>query len=183
MTNPFSGLITSDFTDLWKNAIESLLEVGGCCSTACRFVYEGTKFSSCPNCLYDAVGNKSSNRFQDGGPMPFRNGSMCPMCNGAGKLMESDRTEINYMVVIWSYEGWKQLGLNSIIGNSPNLSQGEALSLSVVSLYPNIMRANYVILDTSLEGAEDTHYQRLGKPDPVSFGGSAKFLLTKWQKT
>lgn len=36
----------------------------------------------CSNCVPDPIGQKSSNIYLNGGPTPFENGQICPMCGG-----------------------------------------------------------------------------------------------------
>ena len=42
--------------------------------------------SYCNNCRYDRITNSSNGRYVDGGPSPFANGSICPVCRGSGKI-------------------------------------------------------------------------------------------------
>jgi len=51
----------------------------------CRLVYPSTRWESCDNCVYDPIGQKSSNRWRTGGSIPFPNGTACPQCNGKGR--------------------------------------------------------------------------------------------------
>lgn len=81
--NPFSGIITSGMKTMFSNALSSLL-LNTACTTPCRIIYGSTKFTDCVNCIYDAIGQKSSNRYQDGGPIPFQLGTLCPVCWTAG---------------------------------------------------------------------------------------------------
>ncbi len=42
--------------------------------------------SECTNCIYDPDTNCSANIYKVGGPYPFENRTLCPMCGGIGKL-------------------------------------------------------------------------------------------------
>ena len=68
--NPFSGIIDSSLKSVFNNAISAILE-NDALTIACTLEYGITKYEDCVNCLYDPIGQKSSNRFQDGGPVPF----------------------------------------------------------------------------------------------------------------
>jgi hypothetical protein len=43
------------------------------------------KITDCNNCVYDSVGKKSANVYSSGGPAPFVNSRICPVCMGTGK--------------------------------------------------------------------------------------------------
>ena len=183
MSNPFSGIITPGMKDLWRQAIEALLEEDGCCAAPCDLIYQGTKFTDCSNCIYDPVGNKSANRYQAGGPNPFPSGSICPVCMGKGKLMEQSTTENVWMAIFWNYKDWKELGLNTPNNraDSLNWSEGKVMTLSPISYYPQLMRCTYAIMDVSSEGYVERKFQRLGEPNPCGLGTS-DFITTMWEK-
>ena len=81
MVNPFSGIIDSSFKSVFNNAISALLEDDSL-TIACTLEYGITKYEDCVNCLYDPIGQKSSNRSQHGAPVPFPFGTICPLCKG-----------------------------------------------------------------------------------------------------
>ena len=70
MVNPFSGIVDDSFKSLFSNAITAILE-DDALTVSCTLDYGVTRYESCVNCLYDPIGQKSSNRFQHGGPVPF----------------------------------------------------------------------------------------------------------------
>jgi hypothetical protein len=45
--------------------------------------------SICSNCEYDSINKRSSSKYKTSpaGPKPFQNGTLCPQCRGAGKLL------------------------------------------------------------------------------------------------
>jgi hypothetical protein len=183
MVNPFSGIVTPAMQTMWKQAIEAMIESGGPCACPCDLIYQGTKFSDCPNCIYNAVGNKSANRYQAGGPNPFPNGSLCPVCQGKGKLMPQAVTEDLYMGVFWNYKDWKEFGLTSA-GNradSLNFPEGIVKTLSKIETYSQIMRCTEAILDTSLENYARHRFTRQGEPNPHGLGAPA-FIVTTWKR-
>jgi len=65
----------------------------------CKLTYPES-FIDCVNCVYDPIGKKSSNRWVTGGPMPFHAGSICPICNGDGKLATENSENIQ-MSINW----------------------------------------------------------------------------------
>ena len=60
MSNPFSGIITTEFKTLFTNMIDSLLE-DDALTVPCRLTYEGTKFTLCTNCVPNPISGRSTN--------------------------------------------------------------------------------------------------------------------------
>ena len=97
MISAFSGIIDSSFKSVFNNAISALLE-DDALTTACTLEYGITKYDNCAICLYDPIGQKSSNRYQSGGPAPFPFGNLCPMCNGNGRRPVTSSESVNVLV-------------------------------------------------------------------------------------
>ena len=78
------SLCKSKILTTFKDNIDAVIDTFG---KTCR-VYYPPKQISCVNCILDPIGNKSANRYLHGGPIPFRNGALCPVCNGVGYRAE-----------------------------------------------------------------------------------------------
>ena len=113
MTNYFSGIISSNMKGLFKDAIDALLE-DTALTLPCTLYYGVTRWESCSNCTYDPIGKKSSNRYQDGGPVPFPFGGVCPVCNSVGKRPVITTDTLN-LAVIFNYKDFLQISLMQII--------------------------------------------------------------------
>lgn len=50
--------------------------------------------SNCSNCKYDKVTDSSNGVYNGTGPKPFKNGSVCPVCGGKGKITTSESKTI-----------------------------------------------------------------------------------------
>lgn len=174
-TNPFSGIITSGFKNLFNNAIDALLE-DAACTVPCEFSYGITKYDNCSNCVFDPIGKKSSNRHLAGGPIPFGNNQQCPMCNGAGKIAHIATESINLMV-IFDYKKFLTM-------NVPNLQSPEGMvqTLCAVTLTPKIKKVNFVIFDTDIEGYAKQKFTRAAEPEPCGLG-SNNYVITLWKRT
>ena len=77
----FTGLLNNKLKTLFNDSITELLTA---CAEACTLVYSG-QFEDCTNCSADAIGNKSSNHYISGAPIPLHQQGVCPACNGSGK--------------------------------------------------------------------------------------------------
>lgn len=175
MSNPFSGILTAEFKTLFTNSIDALVEAAGCAVT-CRILYGNTKFNSCENCLFNAAGNKSANRYLSGGSVPFRNGQTCPVCRGVGKIPD-EQTEDIELIVIWDSKSFVNLGHDNT-ALTPNMF---AQTFCAINKYPKLKRAKEIILDTDKENYVRQRFTIYGEPEPCGFDGS-QYILTTWKR-
>ncbi len=176
MANPFSGILTTELKTIFTNAIDAMLESAGCAVT-CRILYGTTKFNTCANCVKDVIGNKSANRYLAGGPMPFRNGQLCPMCSDTSGRIPDEQTEDIELVVIWDSKSWINLGHDKT-ALTPNMF---AQTLSLMSTYPKLKKAKEIILDTSIENYVRQRFIRHSEPEPCGLDGS-QYIVTMWKR-
>jgi hypothetical protein len=173
-TNPFSGIITQGLKDLHKNMIDSLLE-DTALTRPCRLIYSSTKYDDCPNCIYDPVGKRSSNRHQPGGPVPFQFGARCPVCNGVGRIPYEESEDDIYLCILWDYKQWINF---DVTVQSP---AGKVQTLSKIELAPKLKRANQIILATDIEEYAKHRFQRDGEPQPCGFGAN-NYISVLWKR-
>jgi hypothetical protein len=84
--------------DLLENAEDGFNQMLETFGRTCRLIYPA-RFVECTNCIYDPIGKKSSNRWRNGGPMPFHSG-VCPLCNAQGRRATENYDDIT-MTVNW----------------------------------------------------------------------------------
>jgi len=175
-TNPFTGLI-SGLSELHRQAITALITSEDC-TVPCQLVYGSTGFTDCPNCLLAPGGTRSANIYQTGGPVPFTNGTICPYCQGRGKVQTAPATENIELVVIWNPKDWIDVeGLASL-----HTGQGQIQTISVLSdTLPKLKRATSLIIGTDIENFERHKYQRNCEPYPCGFGAN-NFVVVMWKK-
>ena len=171
--NYFSGIINSDLKDLFNDAIKALLEDSGA-TIPCTLYYGITKWESCTNCLYDPIGRKSSNRYQNGGPVPFPFGGVCPTCNGIGRR-PLIQTETIYLAVIFDYKQF--LNMSTPVNNPDGMIQ----TLGKKESTPRIKRAKEIQVATDIAAYADHRFQRMSEPEPVGFGNS-EFVICNWKR-
>ena len=171
--NYFAGIINSDLKNLFNDAIKALLEDSGA-TVPCTLYYGITKWESCSNCLYDPIGRKSSNRFQDGGSVPFPFGGVCPVCNGAGKR-PLIKTENIYLAVIFDYKQF--MSMSAPVNNPEGLIQ----TIGKKETTPKIKRAKEIQVATDIAAYSDHRFQRVSEPEPVGFGNS-EFVICNWKR-
>ena len=173
MANPFLGIITSELKTLYNNAIDSLLADDGL-TKPCQLIYGGTKNSLCPNCVYDPINRKSTNRYKAGGLYPFSSGQICPHCNGIG-LIGVESTETVYLAIIWDYKQWRKFGFNIL---SPD---GLVVTVCNIDKLPDIKRAKEIIIDTNIQAYVKHRFVREGEPNPMGFG-ETRYIATLWKR-
>ncbi len=173
MSNPFSGIITQYMKDTHQQMIEALLE-DEALTVRCVCTHGGTKYTLCPNCIYDGVGGKSTNKYKAGGPVVFANG-LCPVCNGAGKKTEITTSEI-YLMPIWDSKKW--------ILSNPNLKTADIAcqTMSKMSTFDELKRLSKIVIDADNSGYSLREFTRFSDPEPLGFGRGS-FILTNWKRS
>ena len=172
-TNKFAGIISKELKQLFNDAINALLEAGAC-TVPCTFHYGVTKYESCVNCLYDPIGRKSSNRFQNGGPVPFPFGGVCPLCNGAGRRPVISTEDTN-LIVIFDYKQF--LAMSTPVNHPDGLIQ----TLGPKELTPNFTRAKEITVSTDIAGYSNHRFQRAEEPQPLGLGNN-EFVICTWKR-
>ena len=173
MVNPFSGIIDSNVKSVFNNAISALLEDDGL-TVSCTLEYGITKYENCANCLYDPIGQKSSNRFQNGGPAPFPFGTICPLCNGNGKRPITSSENVNLAVI---FEPRQFLQMSTPV----NTADGYIQTLAKRIMTPKLQRAKEIIVSTDTSGFFSHRYQRVSEPTPVGLGDN-EFVICTWRR-
>ncbi len=169
MTNPFDGVLTDDLKELHCNA---MAEVVRATAVPCELIFSSTKLTECPNCIYDPIGKKSSNKYKGGGPQPFS--GVCPYCIGLGILTDESTETIN-LAPIYSKNHW----CNKItVANTPD---NLVATLSLTSTYAVLKRAKEVIINTDLYPNVRMRYERYSEPLPCGFG-MACIIETIWRR-
>jgi hypothetical protein len=173
MVNPFSGIINSAFKDIFNNAISAVLD-NDSLAIPCTLSYGVTKYEACANCTYDPIGQKSSNRFQNGGPVPFPFGGVCPLCNGIGR-----KPLITYENVFLGVVFEPREFLD--IGTPVNTADGYIQTFAKKALTPKLQRAKEVVVATDVSSFFSHRYERVSEPVPVGLGNS-EFVVCTWRR-
>jgi hypothetical protein len=173
VVNPFSNIIDSSFKSIFNNAISAILE-SDALTIACTLEYGITRYENCSNCVFDPIGRKSSNRFQDGGPVPFPFGGICPLCNGAGKKPITSSENVNLAVI---FEPREFLEISTPV----DTADGYIQTLAKKELTPKLRRAKEIIVATEVSGFFTHRYERVSEPTPIGLGNN-EFVLCTWKR-
>ena len=167
--NMFDGLITDSIKQLHADAMTELVTAT---AIECSLIFGQTLFTDCPNCIFDPVANKSSNRYQTGGLYPFQ--GICPLCHGVGKFPDEQTATVN-LCLIYNYKDWMPIVAPV---NSP---EGYIQTLSLLNTLDNLKQAKEMIADTSLVSSVRQRFERYGEPQPCGFG-QATIIATMWKR-
>lgn len=174
MSNPFSGLLSSNFKDTFNNAIDSLLEVGSL-TTPCQLFYSPSKETLCYNCIFDPILDRSAGLFNsNGGTVDFADGSVCPVCMGMGKKL-AENSEIVHLAVILDSKYWLNTGPDFV--QVPDIA---AQTLCKIELMPKINNATHMTL-TDNSVYDNSRYAKSGFPTMMGLGAH-KYILVNWTK-
>ena len=132
------------------------------------------------NCIFDNITNKSSNRYQAGGPIPFPNGTICPYCNSHGRF-GTESTEDIELGVIWDYKMFVSLGDNEPILNLKNPTGMIQTVSRVDTTVDKLRRAKKLIAATEKETVMRQTFEKASEPD---FGGLGEhhFMIMLWKR-
>ena len=172
MTNPFSGIISTQLKSIFNNAIDSLLE-DEALTRPCLFTYATAKASECDNCYINPISGTSSNKYKPSGPIPFTKG-VCPYCNGAGKIT-NPLTETVYLAIIANPAKFIDIGFNSHA-----IPQGSIQTISLISTtYQKIKNVEFITTDTDNLDYARTKYTLAGQPSFIGFGDN-RYVVSIW---
>jgi hypothetical protein len=158
--------------NIFNSQIDLLLSSNGL-TTKCLFNYGITNTSVCPNCIYDPNLKKSSNKYKNGGPIPFVLGMICPYCNGIGFYGVSKSDEA-YLAIIWDYKKWINPPINV------NIADGYIQTICPKKYINNIKQCKDLTVFYYENGNNPT-FQLYGEPNPIGLGDNA-YLTCVWKK-
>lgn len=128
----------------------------------CKVVYP-PKIIACVNCLVDPIGKKSKNIYLSGGPVPFPQGSICPVCDGAGGTLASETFDIVQVILHWQPREFGGVKLDNV-----RLAKGVIKIKGYLSDLPKFQRCSYMIPHINIDAF--LHYRFRLSSEPVSNG-------------
>jgi hypothetical protein len=128
--------IDQDTLDMAEIGFTEMLEMLG---KNCLLFYP-SKWTQCINCIWDNIGQKSSNRYRSGGPAPFQIGN-CPMCSGVGKLQNEEHATIK-MTIDWRPKNFDIFGPNIRLPSGGIVTRGYITDLPKVEKCDKMMIVN-----------------------------------------
>jgi hypothetical protein len=141
----------------------------------CRLIYE-PKDLECPNCFLSPDTGVSTSIYKSGGPVPFTNYTVCPHCNGFGRL-QTEETENIRLRVYFNQKQFIQTAETKNIVISGDTIQVIGYMIDM----PKIQRAKEMTVDTQIEGYKEYRFQPLSTPIPWGFRHQ-KYFTQLWKR-
>lgn len=146
--------LSDDVKSIAQDAIDDLIDQLG---KDCLLVYPHLP-SPCANCVFDPIGNKSSNHWNAGGPIPFPNGSVCPLCDGNGLHFEEINKPIKLLISNSPSQFFVKMPANIIVPAGSIQTKGYIKDL------PDVLQSRKLIMQVSLEPMIRYTYDLDGEP-------------------
>lgn len=162
-----SETITGVFDDM-------LTEFG----SPCKVIYTSTE-TICPNCIINPRTGESTNRYKEGGPVPFPLGEVCPVCNGKGRISGTASSDVLVLVIDWMPKPW--FNLDGEASNLIRIPAGMVATRGFVTDISKILRSDYVILDTNNKFILNK-YKLYGQPYVLGALTGNRYFLAVWKK-
>ena len=156
-----------------QDALDDLITELG---KSCKIVYPA-RWVSCQNCQIDIIGNKSSNHWKTGGPLPFANGTICPLCTGVGKRAE-DTYDTVTLLCNWEPKKFWQPVPNLNIGKGNGFLQTKGF----ISDMPKILKADHLIFQVPMEPYLSNKYKRISEPGDKSNIIQNRYFICTWEQ-
>lgn len=132
----------------------------------CRLTYPELR-SDCPNCIYDSVQRKSSNKYQSGGPIPFLSG-VCPYCRGTG-VLATPQTEVIRLRVYWTKKDFRKLG-------AVDIPDGDIMVIGFMSDMAKLQKAMEVLIFSDASATINKKFEVSAEIMPWGFGKNKYFV-------
>lgn len=176
------GLISDEIRSTAAAALDSLLapaEEGGL-GKHCDLLFEPRRVR-CPNCYWSAAEGRSSNHYKPGGPQPFPDGGLCPVCVGKGVLLTPVRQDI-VLLCNWNPRTWVALpGMNPANVNV-EVPGGMLQAKGFMKDLPRVLQARKMVVQKPIEGINQYVYALDGEPiDPGNIL-PGRYFLSMWRR-
>lgn len=162
--------LTQDIKTIASEAIDDLINQLG---KPCTLIYPPV-WHPCENCVYDIIGQKSSNRWISGGPIPFQDGAVCPLCGGAGKRAD-EVTETITMLVENKASAFYKLPTNI------QLPAGSIQTKGFLSDWPKVIKAQQCIVQNGVFPAT-LRYVLAGEPIDIGNIIQGRYMICLWKR-
>lgn len=142
----------------------------------CLIVYPPLRVN-CVNCVKDPIGNKSSNVWKTGGPLPFPNGGICPMCNGSFTVAK-ENSETLHLLCAWEPRNF----FYPIRNLDLKVPFGTIQTKGYMSDLPKIKRANYLVFELPIVPIIRQTYVLSGEPGDQSNIIQNRYFVATWER-
>lgn len=165
------NIISTQFKNTYKTMIDEILSSHGL-TNVCTLYFKNNNLGYCDNCNYDPITQSSANQYNNTGPSPFIDGTICPECIGLGKKQNNDYTKRISLAVILDNKYF--LNLDNKIINLPN---NTIQTICSIEHSADIKNASAL----SINNVSNILYERASDTNPVGLG-DLNYIFTNWIK-
>lgn len=170
MGNPLFTL-SADVIGIAQQAVTDLVNnLGKDCT-----LYYPPRAMPCTNCV-PGPGNAPSVRWRSGGPTPFPDGSLCPLCNGKNQLFE-EITEPIKMLCAWSPKDWYVPAARNV-----QVPEGRIQTKGFMADLPKVLRAQQMVVESALTPYLKCRFRLAGEPIDPSNIVQGQFFVALWDR-
>lgn len=164
------GLIPQEVFDAYNTVVDSMINEDF--GVNCKLIYPPIK-TSCDNCVYDTLNDRSSNQYNGSGPMPFTFG-ICPWCDGLG-FKETLTTDIIKLRLSFSRKNWIK------IGPILNIPDSSLQALGFLTDLPKIQKAKKMEANCDQSGYGSVIYNLSSEPTTYGFKNN-RYIISMWHR-
>jgi len=169
-----NNIISQNFKNIFNMAIDEILSNHGL-TMPCRLQYANTNPILCNNCLFDQIANRSSSIYNNEGPAPFANLTICPICNGQGFTITSKEETLN-LAVIFDSKYWLKIKYDPV-----KITDGTIQTICSSTLLNKIRNTQRLLVDINKQNDGTYLYERDCDPELAGFGDT-RYIITMWKR-
>lgn len=164
--------LSADVKKIAQDAIDDLIDQLG---KDCLLIYPPLP-EPCNNCILDPIGNKSSNYWVSGGPIPFPNGGICPSCNGSGYHFTETTKAIKLLIANSPSEWFVKTPSNIQVPDGTIQTKGYVTDL------PDVLQSRKLIVQVGLQPIIRYVYDLKGEPIDQGNIVQGRYWVGMWQR-
>ena len=139
----------------------------------CTLVYPERR-QTCENCVTNTFGGRSTSFYKSGGPFPFNQGELCPLCGGEG-YKNVETTESVELRIYYNRRDFIDVGFNADIPN--NVIQ----TVGYMDDYAKLTKAKELLVDVGPHNKG--RYKRISEPYNQGFKQNpTQYIVIFWER-
>lgn len=163
-------IIDNNLKNIYKVFINDILSNSGL--TVLCTLYFDNNINYCSNCIFDKSNNLSSNVYNNTGPVPFDDYTMCPVCMGSGKMMLSSINKELYLAIISDSKYF--INMNTKLVNIPD---GYIQIITYKNNAQDLKSCSYLTINSN----PNTKYERVDDINLVGLG-DLDYIIMNWRR-
>lgn len=164
--------LTPDLVQLMIDSIDDGIANFG---KDCMLVFP-PRTTQCPNCVWDSIAKRSRNVYRTGGPQPFGQGQLCPVCGGSGLIQDTNRTLTVRMLVRWQPRNFIYLAGNI------QLPYGVCETLGHLSDLPRVAQASVMYVELPMMPVIRARYELNGEMIDTNSIAQGNYFTAPWKR-